>query len=168
MCPFLDVEVERPDAAEDLQAPLAGPPRPSFAGGESEPGFPGVGDFRWEVEGLDAGVVLFDVGPECASQGAGELAEAAEVHAGAPLVEIADQHVADRRGLDLVVGDQFLGRELAQPDGGAQALVRVEDADLAQHVPGSVQAALVPVVAADVPGAELQHVVSGELVEFLA
>ncbi|MDQ1013177.1 hypothetical protein QFZ82_007662 [Streptomyces sp. V4I23] len=66
------------------------------------------------------------------------------------------------------MGDQFLGRELAQPDRGAQTLVRVEDADVAQHVPGPVQAALVPVVAADVPSTELKHVVSGDLVELLA
>ncbi|GHD92769.1 hypothetical protein [Streptomyces naganishii] len=113
-------------------------------------------------------MVLFDIDPERAGQGAGELAEAAEVHARAPLVEVTNQHVPDRRGLDPVLGDQFLGRELAQPDGGAQTLVCVENADVAQQVPGSVQTALVPVIAADVPGTEFHHLVRGDLVEFLA
>ena len=96
--------------------------------------FPAVGDLGAQVQAVDAGMMVLQVGPEHA-QLAGQLFQAAVVHRRLAFAQVIDEQVTDGLAGELVPVDHFLGRALA---GGAQLAqpgrrCRAEDPCLAQQ-----------------------------------
>lgn len=87
--------------------------RPHCAvGGHDDPHslLPSLGDVVWQVECVDAGVVLLDIGPERADQNTREVDQRVVIQRRAAFIEVADENVADRAAADVVVVDQVRGR----------------------------------------------------------
>ncbi|WP_329073647.1 hypothetical protein [Streptomyces niveus] len=89
-------------AVGELPPPDAGP----------EALLPRGGDAGRQVEGVDAGVVPFQVGPEVAGQGTGEVVQRAVVQSWPALFEVVDQQLADRRAGHTVPVDELLAAQL--------------------------------------------------------
>ncbi|ORT46741.1 hypothetical protein KBI5_23535, partial [Frankia sp. KB5] len=106
--------------------------------GKTQPFLPGIRDLAWQIEGVDAGVMAFEVGPERPGETADEHAEGAVVERGTPLVEVADQQLADLPVGDAVAVHEFGGALRAGAHGGVQRGVRWEDAQVDHHLPGQV------------------------------
>jgi hypothetical protein len=134
--PLLDVEVEGADLHQEGVDVLARPHR--AVGGRDDPHalFPCPGDLIGQVKGADTRVVPLDVCPEGARQLAGEAGQGLVVQRGAALVEVADEHVADRAAADAVVVDQFRGRPLPAPQRGPQGGAGRGHPDVAEEIPG--------------------------------
>ncbi|MFE1929822.1 hypothetical protein ACFW95_05500 [Streptomyces sp. NPDC059474] len=168
VCPFLDVKVEAADAHHHVDAGASFADLTALVGVGHQALLPAVDDVVGDPEGVNAGVVGFDVRPEDAGQFAYQSTEGAVVDAGPAFFEVAHQHVADLSGLDVVGVDQFGGRPLSVPERVLERVLGLEDADPAQQVPGAVGADVCFPARAPVAGAEVEDVLRGELVEVTA
>lgn len=116
--PFLDVEIERADTHKDLKVAelTAVSPAAFCANHGSEVLLPSPDDVGWQVERLQVGVMVFDVGPEVPDEQAGKVLERVVVQAGTTLVEVAHQHHANSAVAQPVPVDNLAGGTLPEPD----------------------------------------------------
>ncbi|WP_413105563.1 hypothetical protein [Streptomyces sp. Inha503] len=74
---------------------------------------PGTGGPGRQVEGVDAGVVAFQVRPEVPGQGAGQVVQGAVVELRSTFFQVVDQESTDRCAGHAVAVDELLAGELA-------------------------------------------------------
>ena len=98
-----------------------------------------MGDLVGKVQVVDAGVVMFDVGPESAGKVADDAAEGAVVHARSSFLEVSDEQVADRSACQPVPVDQFGGGSLTVPQCLFQRPLR-QDPGAGEEIPRRVGA----------------------------
>ncbi len=127
--------------------------------------FPAVDDLVGQTEGVDAGVVCLDVRPEHSGQFAYQASEGAVVDPGAAFFEVADEQVADLRGLDVVGVDQLGGGPLPVPQRVLEGILRVDDAGAPQQVPGAVGTHVCVTGLPPSDGPQVEDVLGGELSE---
>jgi hypothetical protein len=115
--PLGEVEVERPDQHQGVAGGLADDGLLAAAARADGPDLdallPGGGDVGWQVQGADAGVVVFDVLPEPSAQRDGQGGQGAVVDAGLALAQVVHEQVPDRPAGQVVAVDELLGGELA-------------------------------------------------------
>jgi hypothetical protein len=111
--PVAEVGVEGTDGHQDGVPILAFLAEPVVAVADVlESLFPTSGHVIGQVEGVDAGVVEFQVPPEQQHQFRGELADRAVVQTRGSLVQVVDKQVPDRAARDVIPVDQLLDAEL--------------------------------------------------------
>lgn len=111
-------------------------------------------------------MVVLDVGPEELDEAGDEAPERGVVHAWSALIEVADEHVADRTATKTVGVHQFRCRSLTLPTHDRlQRLRRGEHADGPAQVPGLRCAVRYGPVPAQVVAAQFEEVAFGDRVE---
>jgi hypothetical protein len=165
---LLDVEIEGSDAGEHAQDVFAWPDGSVARDDDCHSVSPGGDDRRRKVEGVDARVMLLDVGPEAPGEYAGGVAQRRVVVGGAPLVEIADQDLPNRGALDPEVIDQLTRWPLAAQCRVPQRRARLGDAQNSEHLPRVVHSEGTRATAAEPPGQQGEKVVGFQLVQVSA
>ena len=118
--PLGDVEIHRPDRGQHVAAVQAGGHRGDGCpvGSASRFGLghdallPGGGDVTGKLQGGDAGMVGFQIGPEQLAEQVGQALQRGEVAGELAFGQVVDQHVADRLADDAVPVDQLLAGRL--------------------------------------------------------
>src|SRR3954452_7532101 len=118
------------------------------------------------MEGVDFGVVAFDVGPEVPGQVPGQVVQGRVVQAGAAFLQVVDDQGPDRAGGERVAVDELGTAELAsdplqEPQGGRGVGWQV--AQLAQPRVVEGAAAADAAGSASQFGVVLQHVAHGDV-----
>ena len=128
--PLDQVEVERADHEHDCVHTAAG-----FAVGQHPDALlPGLGHLVSQGEGVDAGMVTFEVDPEQGDQQLGLVDQRSVVEHGGAFGQVVHEHVADRLAGDRVAVDHLRDRQLAPCSGlphgrrlAGEAADRVQD-----------------------------------------
>ena len=84
----------------------------------AQPLFPGVGDVGGQVQAVDAGMMLLEVGPEPFAEVERQRFETGVVQGGLAFTQVVHEQVAHRSTGETIAVDQFL--RCALPVGGAQ------------------------------------------------
>lgn len=126
--------------------------------------FPAVGHLVGQVQGIDAGVVEFQVPPEQQHQFRGEPADRVVVQTRGPVVEVVDEQVAHRPAGDVIAVDHFLDAELAPAACRVDRRLAVgaQNAFLAQE---GVPVGVLPEVVAGLGAVGLDTIADADLVE---
>lgn len=106
----------------------------------ADPLLPAVGNITAQMQGVDAGMVAFQVGPEQADQHMGLVVQRSVVQDRRPLGQVMHEHVADRAAGYRIPVHQLGDRQLPAGLGLAQRRrLAVQPADAAQQVVGERQ-----------------------------
>ncbi len=142
-CPLGQIEVERPYRGQALAVtdPLHRDDGPLAISRGDDLGFgplallPRLRDFSAQLQTVDAGVMLLEVGPEPLPQVVSEHLQAGVIHGGLAFPQVVHEQIANGTALQLVAVDEFLWRELASGAESPQPVGRLlsEDSQLAQH-----------------------------------